>query len=255
MQKECSKSKVLALVRILQRIEGGEDPGLVAQEVGKLAGEVGPGEIVAAQDRLRRSGYSDALVAQLCAAFTLMSVYEQRRKQATSQALEPHILQKMTAEHAMFRSLATDLERIVEDIKGLEYLSDTSLEFCRLAHTVHHLRAMNEHFDREEDVIFPYLARQGRVGLCRAATIDHAPLRVSIDKLTVLVTAVDELRLRELKSRLAPAITGFCRCLSEHLSFEDGLLWPIALVMMDDLAIWKTITAQCDEIGYCGIHA
>ena len=255
MQRECSKSKALALVRILQRIGGGEDPGLVAQEVGKIAGEVGPGEIVAAEDRLRRSGYSEALVAQLSAAFALMGVYEQRKSQATSHVLEPHILQKMTAEHAMFRSLATDLERILEEIKGLEYLSDTSLEFCRLAHAVHHLRAMNEHFDREEDVILPYLARQGWAGLCRAATADHPQLRASIDRLTVLVAAVDELKLGKLKSHLAPAIAGFCRCLSEHLSFEDGLLWPIALMVIDDPATWKTITAQCDEIGYCGIHA
>jgi DUF438 domain-containing protein len=254
MQPECSKSKTLALVRILERIGEGEDLRLVAKEVGKIAGEIGSGEILAAQDRLRQSGYSDGVVAQLLAAFTLTGVYEQSRSRTIGEVVAPHILQTATAEHAMFRALAAELERVLEDIRALEHISDTSVEFRRLTHIVHHLKAMNEHFDREEDVILPYLRRQSWASPCRAVVADHAQLRAYIDQFTVLVAAVGELPPEEFQSHLAGAITGFCPCLREHLSFEDGLLWPLALVVLDDPATWKTITALCDEIGYCGIH-
>ncbi len=249
-----NKSKTLALVRILNRIGEGEDLRLVAKEVGQIAPEVGPGDLAAAEDHLRQRGYPDALVAQLFAALTLARIYEQGKNRAAGPVLEAGILQTVTAEHVMFRSQAAELRRILADIRGLEHLSDTSLEFYRLAHAVHQLRAMNEHFDREEDVILPYLWQQGWAGLCRAAAADHVQLRACIDKLMVLVVAAGELELEDLPSQLAPVIAGFCHGLLEHLSFEDGLLWPFALVVIDDPAAWKTITARCDEIGYCGVR-
>ncbi len=255
MQREGNKSKTRALVRILKRIEEGEDLRLMATEVAKIASALGPGEMAAAQDRLRESGYPDAVIAQLQSAFVLAGVYEQKRSHMTGAASEPHILQVVAAEHVMFRSHAMELERIVEDIRGLEQISDTSLAFCRLAHTVHHLGAMNEHFDREEDVILPYLQRQGWSGPCRTTATDHATLRTHIDNLTGLVTSLGVYEIEQFKWHLATGSAAFCACLHEHLSFEDGLLWPLALVVIDDLAPWRTITAQCDEIGYCGIHA
>lgn len=255
MQPKRNQSKTLALIRLLERIAAGEDLRLVGGEVGKIVGAVGAGEILAAQDHLRQSGYSDGMVAQLLAAFTLMGAYVQRKNQAIGEVTAPHILQMATAEHAMFRSLATQLERVLADLRAVEHLSDTSVEFRRLAHVVHHLKALNEHFDREEDVILPYLRRQSWAGLCRAVAADHARLRTYIDQLTALIDTMSELPPEEFRSYVAAVIDGFCSCLREHLSFEDGLLWPLALVVLDDPATWETITALSDEIGYCGIHA
>ncbi len=248
------KSKTFALIRILNRIGAGEDLRLVAKEVGQIAPEIGPGDLAAAEDHLRLHGCSDAMIVQISAALALTKIYEQGKRNATGQILGPGILQTVTAEHVMFRSLAAELRRIFEDIRGLEHLSDTSLEFCRLAHVVQRLRAMNEHFDREEDVILLYLWQQGWAGPCRTAATDHVQLRAYIDKLTALIVAVGDLKPEEFQAHLAPAVAGFCPCLLEHLSFEDGLLWPFARVVIDDPATWKTITARCDEIGYCGVR-
>jgi DUF438 domain-containing protein len=254
MQKECNQSKTLALVRILKRIDEGDDLRLVAKEVGRIAKDVGPHEIASAQDRLRKSGYPDAAVAQLWAAFVLTGVYEQKRNQSTGLLPHTHILQMVSAEHVMFRSLVGELVRALQDLRALEDISDTSLEFRRLAHTVHHLRGMKEHFDREEDVILPSLHRQGWAGLCRSVATDHMRLRASINDLDALVNALGEFEPETFKLQLATTVTGFHRCLSEHLSFEDGLLWPLALVVIDDPTTWHIIRAACDEIGYCGIH-
>lgn len=255
MQQECSKSKTRALVRILRRIDEGEDLRLVAQEAGQIAENVGPGEMAAAQDRLRKSGYPDLVIAQLSAAFVLAGVYERQRSRSIDSSPPPDILQMVTAEHAMFRALAGQLVRVLEDIQTLDSMTDTSVEYRRLVHTVRHLRGMNEHFDREEDAIFPYLRRQGWAALCRMAAADHEKLRNHVGRLTVLVGMSGEFQLQEFRSRLTREISGFCQHLHEHLSFEDGLLWPMALVVIDDPTTWKTITALCDEIGYCGIHA
>jgi DUF438 domain-containing protein len=255
MSKECNKSKTQALVRILKRIDQGEDLRVVACEAGAIAGDIGLGEMTAAQQCLQESGYPEVVIGQLMAAFVLAGVYEQKRCRTRNQASDPDIVQVIAAEHGMFRSLAAELERILAGILVLESVSDTSLEFCRLAHAVHHLQAMNEHFDREEDVILPYLQRQGWAALCGMAAKDHAQLRSHINNLAELIASLGEFTTDEFKSHLVAEVSGLCSCLYENLSFEDGLLWPIALVVIADPATWSTITCLCDEIGYCGIHA
>jgi DUF438 domain-containing protein len=131
---------------------------------------------------------------------------------------------------------------------------DTALEYRRIIHVVDHLGAMKEHFEREDDVILPYLRRLGWVNLCVTAQNDHAQLRAGIDWLTSFATAVEVCSPEDFQAELTAGVARFCSCLSEHLAFEDGLLWPIALVVIDDPAVWTTMKALCQEIGYCGIH-
>ena len=32
------------------------------------------------------------------------------------------------------------------------------------------------------------------------------------------------------------------------------LLWPLALVVINDPAVWDVMKSLCEEIGYCGVH-
>lgn len=254
MEQKCDPSRARALVRLLQRMDGGEDIKLLAKEAGQIAPKIGPAEMAAAEQRLLDSGYTAAAVTQLSAAFVLMGVYERQKGGSPGASTDSHILQRVSAEHGIFRCLAVELGDALEDIVGLSEISDTSSELRRLAHAVRHLRAINEHFDREDDVILPYLKARGWTSLCQLVAKDHAQLRASVVNLAGLIATFEALEPEDFKSQLAAGVTSFCRCLSEHLSFEDGLLWPLMLVVVDKPATWKTIKALCDEIGYCGVH-
>ncbi|MFC1766256.1 hypothetical protein ACFL6U_29795 [Planctomycetota bacterium] len=51
-------------------------------------------------------------------------------------------------------------------------------------------------------------------------------------------------------------LQGKCLCplLQEHLAFEDGLLYPMALVLIDNEATWKTIKTLEEQVDYSGVH-
>jgi DUF438 domain-containing protein len=255
MEQKCDPSKARALVQLLQRMDGGENIKLLAKEAGQIAPKIGPAEMAAAERRLLDSGYTEAAVTQLSAAFVLMGVYERQKDRSPGASADSHILQRVSAEHGIFRCLAVELGDALEDVMGLSEISDTSSEFRRLAHAVRHLRAINEHFDREDDVILPYLKARGWTSLCQLVAKDHTQLKASVVNLAGLIATFEALEPEDFKSHLAAGVTSFCRCLSEHLSFEDGLLWPLMLVVVDKPGTWKTIKALCDEIGYCGVHA
>lgn len=255
MAKTVDKAKASMVAEFLRRIDRGEDIRLLAKDASRVAENVTPAELAAAGRSLLDEGYAPIMVTHLSAAFVLMRQYEQQLSGPRSQSQDGHILQQVTAEHAVFRCLAAELGEAAVDLRATERLSDTAAEYRRLLHVIGHLGAMKEHFEREDDVILPYLKRFGWAGLCLIAENDHTELRAQIDGLASLVAGIHAFNAKDFQWALAGCVEGFCSCLSEHLSFEDGLLWPIALVVIDDARVWRTMKTFCEEIGYCGIHA
>ena len=124
----------------------------------------------------------------------------------------------------------------------------------RLSHIVEHLNAIEEHIEREEDVIFPYLQRHGWTSLCRAAHSDHSYIKIAIDDLCRLVGTFEPSKSKEFRIRLNSITKYLCPTLTEHLFQEDNILFPIALEVIKDNRLWKRIKNICDDIGYCGVH-
>jgi hypothetical protein len=254
MAKTLDKARTSMVAEFLRRIDRGDDIRLLARDASRIAENMSPAELKAAGRSLLDEGYAPTIVTHLSTAFVLMRTYEQQRSGPRDQSQDGHILQKVTAEHGVFRCLAAELSEASAGLRGVECISDTAAEYRRLIHVVSHLYAMKEHFEREDDVILPYLRRVGWASLCVVAENDHAQLRAQIDGLTSLVTETNSLGPGEFQTALAVCVGRFCSCLSEHLSFEDGLLWPIALVVIDNPAVWRTMKTVCEEIGYCGVH-
>jgi DUF438 domain-containing protein len=254
MAKRLDKARASMVAEFLRRIDRGDDVRLLAKDANRMAEDFSPAELAAAERSLVDDGYVPTLVTHLSAAFVLMRRYGQQRSGPKEQSQDGHILQRVTAEHGVFRCLAAELSEATADLRAMECISDTVSEYRRLVHVVDHLPAMKEHFEREDDVILPYLRRLGWVNLCVVAEKDHTQLRADIDNLTSFVTAIQALSPEKFQTALVNCVGRFCSCLSEHLSFEDGLLWPIALVVIDDPAVWRNMKTFCEEIGYCGIH-
>ena len=248
------KARASMVAELLRRIDRGDDMRVLVRDASRIAENISPAELAAAEHSLLDEGYAPTIVSHLSVAFLLMRKYEQQLSAPKDQSLDGHILQKVTAEHGVFRCLAAELSEATAELRATECISDTATEYRRLTHVINHLHAMKEHFEREDDVILPYLRRLGWTSLCTVAENDHAQLRAQIDSLMSLVTETNALSPEDFRAALARCVERFCSCLSGHLSFEDGLLWPIALVVIDDPAIWRTMKTFCDEIGYCGIH-
>jgi DUF438 domain-containing protein len=255
MAKTPDQAKASQVAEFLRRIDRTDDVRALARDASRIAETISPAELEAAQRRLLDDGYAPAAVSQLSTAFLLMRRYEQQVSAPSNRAQDGHILVKVMAEHGIFRCLAAELLEAAADLQALECISDTASEYRRLLHGIEHLHAMTEHFEREDDIILPYLRKRGWENLCVAAGNDHAQLKSHIHNLTAFVTSFQAISPAEFRAALGPGVSRFCACLAEHLAFEDDLLWPLALVVIDNPAVWETMKALAEEIGYCGIHA
>lgn len=247
-------AKLWALTGLLKRINRGDDPKLLRKEASQLVKNIDPENIAEAEQSLINDGYSVRIAQQLSATFVLMGLHKERDDNSGSSQLDNHILQRVRVEHDLLRYFLADLNNAAADILNLKCLTDVSSEFRKLVHVVVHLAAIKEHIEREEDVIFPYLIMQGWTGLCRSAQTDHSNIRIDIDNLVALITSFNKIELKDFKASLVTIVQRLSPMMLEHLSYEDDLLCPIALVIIDDAGVWEKIKALCDEIGYCSAH-
>ena len=251
MAKAQRNGKMWALKGLLKRINRGDAPKLLRKEASQLVKNIDPEDIAEAEQSLINDGYSVRIVHQLSATFVLMGLHKEKDDNSTSSQLDNHILQKVKVEHDLLRYFLADLNNLAAEILNIECLTDVSSEFRKLVHIVVHLAVIKEHIEREEDVIFPYLTKQGWNSLCRSAQTDHSKIRIDIDNLVDLITSFNKIELKDFKASLVTIVQRLSPMMLEHLSYEDDLLCPIALVIIDDPRVWERIKALCDEIGYC----
>jgi DUF438 domain-containing protein len=254
MTRQVKKSLAEELEGLLLRINDGKPTADIRKRANRLISVVTPQDIAAVEGRLVEGGLSARRVQQLSAAFILMGLMDGNKTNLRERLNERHVLKKVLAEHDMMQCFVSDLEDVVLKICKESFLSDTSGEIRRLEHIAEHVSAMEEHMDRENDVIFPALRSQGWDSLCRSVESDHVHIHAGIKELVQLVDSFGEIPFGVFKAKLMTNVKALCPILKEHLFYEDHILYPVAVAMIDNQAFWDRMHQVCDEIDYCGIH-
>jgi DUF438 domain-containing protein len=254
MTRTVKKCLAEELEGLLLRIHDGKPTSDLRKQANRLISAVTPQDIAKVEDRLVKGGLSARRVQQLSAAFILMGLMDSNKTNLRERLNERHVLKKVLAEHDMLQCFIFDLEDVVLKISQESFLSDTSGEIRRLEHIAEHVNAMEEHIDRENDVIFPALRSQGWDSLCRSVENDHVHIRAEINELVRLVDSFVDIPFGVFKGKLMTVVKTLCPILKEHLFYEDHILYPVAVAMIDNQTFWDKMHQICDEIDYCGIH-
>ena len=254
MDKTHEKNNADAITRLLERISKGENPKRLRREATRLMSDVLPVDIARAEQNLIESGVSEGIVHNLSSAFMLMGMLEDHILNIKSKLPNNHILRKVIAEHDLTRCYLAELEDVTKEIGKMKAITDVSLPFRKLTHIIEHLDAMEEHIEREEDIIFPMLKKHGWKALCLASQSDHVYIRIAVSDLVKLIAGFRDSEIDEFKVRLKSIAKYLCPRLREHLFQEENILYPIALELVKDKSIWNKMKVICDEIGYCGVH-
>jgi DUF438 domain-containing protein len=254
MNRPTKKCLAEELEGLLLKINEGKTPADLRKQANRLISTITPQDIAQAEDRLVQGGLSARRAQQLSATFILMGLMGGNKSNLRERLTERHVLKKVLAEHDMLLCFISDLEDVALKIGQSNFLNDTSGEIRRLAHIAEHISAMEEHIDRENDVIFPALRAQGWQSLCQSAEGDHVYIRSCIKELIKLLEAFGAMPFDVFKGKLLSIVNTLCPILKEHLFYENHVLYPVAVAMIDNPPFWDKIHHVCDEIDYCGVH-
>ena len=246
---EMEKNKLDRLLKLLARIDSGESPVEIrAQEMNFLS-TVRPKDICLAEQSLLSSGVTIEKLRDVCGLH--IRVLENQLPKIRQTLPAGHVLRMIFCEHDMLECFLDDLLEVTAAIKNADYINSTSSEFRKLAHIIHHLMAAGQHNEREENIIFPELERRGFYGLPAIIRSEHSEVNKTVEYLKQLVNSCDNMGFNEFIRRLMPATHKVNNAVREHLFKENHILYPTALEVIDDPAVWKRIKFVCDEIGYC----
>lgn len=254
MKKAHKQNVSEVLTHLLRRINKGADPKGLREEARQLVSSVTSKDIANAEQSLINKGFTPQLAGQLSSVFVLLGILEEQSGSLKERLPANHILRKVFAEHELTLCFLADFIDVSEAIGKKRSLSDTSSEFMKLSHIVEHLNAMEEHIEREESIIFPYLKKHGWDSLCRSAHSDHVYIKIAITDLIGLLGSYKKSKLKDFKARLGSISKYLGTTIAEHIFQEDNILYPIALEVINDEKVWDKIKKVCEDIGYCGVH-
>ncbi len=253
--KKCDEhNRVEELAELLMNLSKGKNDLHTRKEAHRLISRIGPDDMARAERQLITGGLSLKKVQQLSATFVLMGVLDNHKSDLRHRLPDGHILRKVMAEHEMIRCFLAELEDLNEHIQEAADIGHNSAEMMSLAHVAEHLNAMQEHVDREDDVLYPALKERGWGSLFMRIQSDHAYLKMAVNDLVKLTIAGGRMPPDVFKKRLGTTVGYLCPMMREHLFHEDRVLFPLALAMVQEPAVWKRLKSVCGEIGYCGVH-
>jgi len=153
-------------------------------------------------------------------------------------------------EHRAIQGLVNERGDIA---KGLLEASDpTSIngKTKRLSHIAEQLETGEKHYQREENVLFPYLEKHGVTEPPAIMWMEHDRIRELRKNIRRLVDTRQDMSLQEFAKQLYELSISVSETISKHFYKENNILFPTAFkVILEDE--WKDMREQFDEIGYC----
>lgn len=238
------------LTGLLIRIGEGRIDDQARKRAADLMSRIRPDDLAQAEKHLLASGLSLQKVHQLSLSFIMLGVLDRSDLELRRRLPDNHILRQVIAEHDLMRCFIADLEECVQAIQNEPMLSICSAEMMRLGRVVSALVRMDQHLEREDDVLYPVLAKHGWQSLFERIQKEHPHIKSMLNDLYALISNAPRIPPALLKAKLCSMVRTLVPLIREHVFYEDRLLFPLAVAMADDPNVWARLKQVSEQIGY-----
>ncbi len=231
-----------ALKDMLQQLQAGATLEEVQPQFQQMFGSVSAAEISAAEQALMQEGVSAEEIQRLCdvhAAVFEGSIEEIHAEQAVHQ--QPghpayvFLQENQGAQNLINQELRPALARWRQG-------QPQAKEDLLLA--LHRLGALDKHYKRKENLLFPYLEKAGIEGPPKVMWGVDDEIRQGLKELTAGVQAA-----QEWEAPLQTRLTALLEQIEAMFFKEESILLPMLVDVVEEKD-WVTITKESGQIGY-----
>jgi len=220
-----------ALRKIVERLHAGESAEALKEEFKGVLGEITPLEISQVEAELVSEGTTREELMSLCDVH--MAMFKESLS-AEPDVPDWHPIHILYVEHRGMLQAAERMWKIAREERGQDdELKDLAEKFANT----------EVHYQREENVLFPYLEKHGITEPPAIMWMEHDHIRAERKALISLVESGTRGKLLETKAR------GLYDLFSSHFQKEGKILFPSALDVITEVE-WKRIRREFDGIGY-----
>lgn len=239
------KQARLQLVRTLVKaLHSGADPDALAKRYQQVLHGISAAEIAEVEEDLVREGVPKEELERLCNLH--LAMFREPLESAETVAPDWHPISILMQEHRILFGYAQELASLAQQLSRNENAEDG---LARVKQLEAQLKASENHYVREENVIFPYLEKHGITGPPSIMWMEHNQIREIKKRIYSSVDDSAGLADRDLGERLAPAALSLAEMLGSHFYKENKILFPTALRVVAEEE-WPELRRQFDEIGY-----
>ena len=242
------KDKKETLKRLIKRLHQGADPEEIKEEFRDVLKGVTSPEIARLEEELVREGMPAEEIRKLCDVH--LAVFKESLEKAKPLAAPGHPVHILMEEHQIMLDFAAKLKNLTEIVKSAKDFDSIPEGMSKLERIAKHFKESENHYLREENVLFPYIEKHGITQPPKMMWMEHDQIRETKKRLYQLLETHKDMSFQDFAEQLEKVSASLSNMLSSHFYKENNILFPTALKVMSE-GEWTEVRSQFDELGYC----
>jgi DUF438 domain-containing protein len=242
------KRKDLLKHMILQ-LHKGEAPEAVKKQLIRLMGQVPYSDIVEVEQELISEGLPQEEVLKLCdihSAALKGAIDHSGAKTAPA----GHPVHTFIEENRALQWEISSLEKLYDKISKLNKKGNPGEVFKEMQLHFNSLMDVEKHYQRKENLLFPFLEKHGVTGPPTVMWGKHDETRELLKGVIETLNAVKDISVEEAKTTIEIVLRPASTAVEEMIYKEEEILFPMSLDKLSD-AEWYQVYKQSIEIGFC----
>lgn len=233
------KDRIKGVVEELRKSEEALSPSLR-----RTLEEIDPFALESAEEELQNEGFSQDDMMILCDAHVQL-MGEITEDEEVFLELPGHPIHTLMEEHV---HILRFMERVRDASRRLRAGEPRPEDKGTFEATAEFLEEARKHFQREENVLFPYLERHGITGPPARMWAEHDVLRRKEKELVAMVERAKEGE-KVTGEQLDCLSSQLLSLLNAHFYKENHVLFPTSIRLMD-VHEWNEVRRQFEEVGF-----
>jgi hypothetical protein len=243
-----SEEKKRMLKEMIKQLHAGVPPQEVKEKFKQVLADTSSEDIAKIEQELVKEGMPREELQRLCDVH--LAVFGEQVQGQELHLTAGHPISILMEEHKIMLERADRLKRnvgMIEEACDVVHVGDVLTD---LQGIVKDFADAENHYLREENVLFPTMEKHGITEPPAIMWMEHNKIREIKKKLLDLVEKWNSMQFADFKTKLSEAAKPLCEILPNHFFKENNILFPAALQMIT-ASEWEEVRKEFDEIGYC----
>lgn len=240
------------LKEMIHDLHAGKSVEDVKERFRDLLDNVGATEISAMEQALIEEGMPAEEIKRLCDVHTAV-FRDTLDEQKAPEILPGHPVDTFKRENAALRDVIAQTEKTVSGIVTVGTGEDITADLASWRKQHEKLLTLEKHFSRKENILFPYLEKNGITGPPTVMWSLHDDIRKDLKKISSLLNETDRLADKRITREITDLVFPTLNTIKELFYKEENILFPMCMETLSPDE-WQEIYDQSDDIGYALIE-
>ncbi|MTI96474.1 MAG: DUF438 domain-containing protein [Firmicutes bacterium] len=233
---------------LIKELHDGKTVEDVKQRFKELLDGIGASELSVVEQKLIEEGMPAEEVKRLCDVHVQVfreSLDEQQKPESTP----GHPVHTFIRENRAVENVIANIEAELKKLKAAKDGDDVSSIIKEWRRLHDDLMDIIRHFSRKENILFPYLEKQGISGPSTVMWAIHDDIRGQLKKTRRLLADTGPEMSADLRNSISELVEPMHHTIKELFYKEENIMFPTSLEVLSEQD-WVEIYEQSDEIGY-----